>query len=98
MHSHSVLQRVGNAVPLLVARHPLGVRVLDGDRGLPATHSHLVQGCGLFFIPLAVSKHGSALVWTFGYSRCKSSWVITILKPQVAILGRIARVNFWRDS
>ena len=39
VHRDSVFQRVGDALRLLVARHPLGVRVLDGDRGLPGAHS-----------------------------------------------------------
>ena len=39
VHRDSVFQRVGDALRLLVAIHPLGVRVLDGDRGLPGAHS-----------------------------------------------------------
>ena len=38
VHGDSVLQRVGDALRLLVARHSLGVRLLDGDRGLPGAH------------------------------------------------------------
>ena len=54
LHGDSVHQRVGDALRILMARPPLGIRLLDSDRGLPGTHSHPVQGRGLLFTLLTV--------------------------------------------